>query len=850
MTIRALSLALTFGGFALLAAPPPINAGSDTCTAANSSLPVNEQWNCYEFYLPTFKYTTLYDMIPLEVRDEFGAVETLRWWDRVITIQETQNGVPVTRRKVFCEINASYDTYVGCERDQTNTQARNWYYHVYENEDTTSLLYGPNIYNHMPALAFFDNAWWAIWSSNNRRTPSPVDTTMGEYSFEKQGKIPVGHNMIPKYSDQEGVAGQRIILSKAPVIDDPARTDQEDREHAFLNNWTAPNLDGLFVDQMRKDPSDPTSPVSPDNRQWAPDLLVVDVKQSSGVYVEELWAFFTQSLGPQRGTYWGRLQHSAQNPTAQWQVQKINFAGTDIGGIGPGGFAFSAANALQLKHQSDMSKNDRIILPVMPDNQDPDNGVRHDSAVLYTDDFGATWQTSSRLTPPPAFDIWEPIFAEHPETGTLFLYYRNFTRVDRPSSQMMLTSYSTDAGETWSPIEAMPLEVPSIGGHAFSFGKRIALIHQDFENGFSGPIGAREGVRTGRVTDAGPALGFQNNDRVNLALFFSRSGEAGTFLPGPTISTNQVTNYTNDYESGATQMNQRGTDLAHMTLMDDKLYAIHRSSRSIRGVVVSHLPDDNTFYLYPRTAADIIPASSGTGWEECPADGGTDFDRELYFTSSYCTYTVDIDYDSENDVYGPRVRVERQASLSIETEQADFAAGEMLQLQFDVRSRLPESFTSDQQRMGILTIGGPQDYGYIEIGQWPLYKDKVLFVHGDNTTVLGDYNFQDQGRIEVTVFLYEDTLPGGSTQGKIQIIIEGVNSAKDSTNPREFPFDLGNIPQKFFFGYGYTQGLSYEERDYNPQGWFRLLATRVKSRIADKSDLSTLVGEVETQAEN
>ncbi|MEO1192041.1 MAG: hypothetical protein AAFY02_09810, partial [Pseudomonadota bacterium] len=421
-------------------------------------------------------------------------------------------------------------------------------------------------------------------------------------------------------------------------------------------------------------------------------------------------------------------------------------------------------------------------------------------------------------------------------TGHLFLYFKNREASGLPSSQMLLYSTSTDRGETWSAVEAMPLEVPGIGGHAFSFGNRIALIHHDFENGKSGVAGARQDDRTGRVTDSGPTGGYQDNDKINMALFFSRTGEIGTFLPGPTLTTNQLDIVTDDDGDPLTNplpavtpanvfslLNQRGADLAHMTYMDDTLYMIHRSSRSIRGAVIDYLPDPNSFYLYPRTAVEIVrdDGDDKNNWANCPGepDGYLKNWRALFFDSSYCAYRVTFLEEGRTRLLP---RLDRQASVSIETEQADFDAAEVLQLQFDFTSRLKSTFMGSKRRIALLTIGGPDDYGYIEVGNKAFPLD-VVYVQGGSTTVLGSYDFERDNWGKVDVWVHN----------------RGISIALEGSTRKDICIEGGISWQKLFFGYGYTQGKSYLEQAYNPLGWFRFRTDHVKTRIINTNPADT-----------
>ncbi|MEO1194403.1 MAG: hypothetical protein AAFY02_21840, partial [Pseudomonadota bacterium] len=340
---------------ALPAAAQTGPVGSPTCADANLTLaPGETPWNCYEFYdlstLPADNTTnpvtpeerrihrvTIYDMEAVTL-DASGGIEE-NWLQRV------ERSGPDNAKSLKCVVNEDQNPWVGCDEDASNALVRDWYWFDYG---------APAIYNHMPALAFFDGAWWAIWSSNDKKTPSANETNDAQDGLVSQGKIPSNHNMFPDYANIEGVTGQRILLSKSvAAADTPAG-----RRAAFLSGWSTPTPEGVFRDQLSVDPLSPydptTNPENPDNRQWAPDLLVVDVEQPVGGTTQELWAFFTQNLGDRgRGSYFGRLKRAADdpNPVPEWDVTRIDFTGLTIDPAD--GFAFLSANSLQLKHQPD-----------------------------------------------------------------------------------------------------------------------------------------------------------------------------------------------------------------------------------------------------------------------------------------------------------------------------------------------------------------------------------------------------------------------------------------------------------------------------------------------------------------
>lgn len=785
LTFAGLIALLVFGASGLAVAD-----SSGRCAEANQT--AEPQWNCYAFYDPVIEHVTIYDAELVTVGDDPEDIQAT-YMDRIIDSRKD--------KVLKCAVNAEDNINPDCVVNEKNRQVINWYWYQFRM---------PSIYNHMSALAFFDGSWFAVWGANDKRTPNKHDVER----LTKEGKIPEGQRIFPKLAYTEALPGQRVVLSKSPQkANSPAG-----RRDAFREGWTDPDSPdvplelskrGLFHQQLlwnTSKPYDPeTNPENPDTRQWAPELLVVDADPDPDNRREELWAFFTQNLSRGRGTYFARLQHSAQNPDAEWSVKRIDLAKTSLDPRS--GIVFVSPNAVQLKHQPEdrAYMNGWVLVPVTPQNE-TDKEVKNDLSVLYTKDGGETWNAFPRIIPTSNYEVWEPIIVENPVTGDLFIYARNRERADVPSSELLVYSSSRDGGKTWSPLEPMPLEVPSLRPHGFAIGDRIVMVHHDFESRFTREKGAREGVRTGRETNSGPG-GIGTSDRLNMALFFSRTGEIGSFLPGIAFTNNQRTTRSDD--------DQRGTSYPHMVVVDDTLYIIHTSERSIRGEIIYPLPPDDTYLLYPRSTVEIY--KKGTpGWDSCPADDpNVNYNRDDLFDSSLCTYT----YSDDGQGLGT---LTKQASISVESDTADYAADDMLQFQFDFAGVKPKKRLKPKQRIALLTIGGPDEYGMIEIGR-PKHAGKVVYTQGGKIHVLGDYENWGKNFGTIDVFLHK----------------EGVTLKLNGNDPVTVPKPIEW--QKLFLGYGYLQGPAYKEHLFNPRGRFSFHSDAIGSRIVQGADLQAIL---------
>ena len=110
---------------------------------------------------------------------------------------------------------------------------------------------------------------------------------------------------------------------------------------------------------------------------------------------------------------------------------------------------------------------DRLIVPLYSDGFDF-------SLMAISDDWGATWKTSTPLV--GAGNI-QPSLARRRD-GTLIAYMRD----NGPPPKRLMTSRSTDRGETWSPVEDSELPNPGSGAEVLVLANgHWALIYNDLE---------------------------------------------------------------------------------------------------------------------------------------------------------------------------------------------------------------------------------------------------------------------------------------------------------------------------------------------------------------------------------
>lgn len=98
------------------------------------------------------------------------------------------------------------------------------------------------------------------------------------------------------------------------------------------------------------------------------------------------------------------------------------------------------------------------------------------SLMAITDDWGATWKTSTPLVGPGNI---QPSIARRKD-GTLVAYMRD----NGPAPKRLMVSRSTDRGDTWSAVEDTELPNPGSGAEVLTLGNgRWALVYNDLERG-------------------------------------------------------------------------------------------------------------------------------------------------------------------------------------------------------------------------------------------------------------------------------------------------------------------------------------------------------------------------------
>ena len=98
------------------------------------------------------------------------------------------------------------------------------------------------------------------------------------------------------------------------------------------------------------------------------------------------------------------------------------------------------------------------------------------SLMAITDDWGATWKTS---TPLVGLGNIQPSLARKKD-GTLVAYMRD----NGPPPKRLMISRSTDRGETWSPVEDADLPNPGTGAEVLVLANgKWVLIYNDLERG-------------------------------------------------------------------------------------------------------------------------------------------------------------------------------------------------------------------------------------------------------------------------------------------------------------------------------------------------------------------------------
>ncbi|MBN2450340.1 MAG: exo-alpha-sialidase [Lentisphaeria bacterium] len=413
----------------------------------------------------------------------------------------------------------------------------------------------PHKYNHCATLAWFEDRWICLWGSHEPQI--------------------------------EHAPGQRIVFS----------TSRNGRD------WTP--IEGLFSNAAHCE--NPVLYPEGKGHQWQPNLGVVE---------GELWCLWNQGgsvrdfraadggEGPDlRGLYFSRLRHAG----GKWVNRRLEWDGRNYPLVhGRQFFTAGTQNLCRLR-------SGRVLAPVTlygAGGRAADAPVEATGwwaaekidTVAYTDDLGQTWRLSPGCqTPGLSWVQWEPTVWEQPD-GSVMMFARHNTNWNTglpqpPSGQFLLWSVSRDQGETWTPHTYVPIEsvcsrmhvAPLDGRGAWEpagpgddyTGRRLVMVHNDAPGGLL-------------PWEAG---------RTNLALFFAR-GHGLDFVAGNNISAHQPR-----------------ACYPQMWRHDDTLGICYTTSipeaRSIVVALVSPLPREDRYYLFPRSN-DVprpeAPVRNGNCW--------------------------------------------------------------------------------------------------------------------------------------------------------------------------------------------------------------------------------------------
>jgi len=217
-----------------------------------------------------------------------------------------------------------------------------------------------------------------------------------------------------------------------------------------------------------------------------------------------------------------------------------------------------------------LCRSGRVVAPVTLYCRAPDRPRRRQwNAVLYTDDGGKTWQISNPVSMVEDYYAqWEPAVHEQAD-GRLRMFMRNFTKATPPGTQWQLTTTGTGA-KKGEPVVFDPdpryswMETANSRMQVFRVrGGRYCMVHHDVH-----------------------VLHRDYTTRLNLALFFSRSGRDDFVASVPISRRNVISSYPQGIEH------------------DGKVYVVYTfgpgGHRGIEGAIIDPAPAPGRFYIWPR----------------------------------------------------------------------------------------------------------------------------------------------------------------------------------------------------------------------------------------------------------
>ncbi len=349
----------------------------------------------------------------------------------------------------------------------------------------------------------------------------------------------------------EGDAGQVNVLSTS----------------ADFENWSEP------IEFLGKEAENPVD--CPEGVMWQPNLL--------NYYDKKLLCFWSlcdpiEKSAPLEGS---GTYMSVYDPSlgSKWVNHKI----VDRYVIdGKSTIGFPSQNPF-------LCTSGRILVPVTFIDSSFQHGDEsrnyHYNVCIYSDDGGKSWGFSNPISQiDDRFGQWEPFFFEQSD-GKLRAFMRNFTKGTPPFNCWQLTcaGIGSAKGEEvkFDPDPKMCwMETANTRCQVFRTGKsRYCLLHHD--------LFLHHGVG---VWDWDPHRDYHS--RLNIALFFSRSGRDDFVASVPLSRRNVVSTYPQGIEH------------------EGRIYAAYTigagdECRSIEGVCVESSPEDGRYYIWPREKDDV-----------------------------------------------------------------------------------------------------------------------------------------------------------------------------------------------------------------------------------------------------
>ena len=304
--------------------------------------------------------------------------------------------------------------------------------------------------------------------------------------------------------------------------------------------------------------------------QWQPNLVLIKGGTQLGCAWSQGWSQSTEVDGCFADvTYWSVLDSSPQNG-GRWLNRQLTFDGGSAHGklINGGSWQiFPTQNPIFLR-------SGRLLVPVTLEQSSP---MARRAAVLISDDQGANFELSNGTWPADHLQgqwettVWEPTDSKN--STEVWLFDRNNSGTPSlPPDQRLLYARSTDAGESWTSLQAVHANavvarmlVTPLAGDLFM------MVHNDWTS-FNDTTGG----------DCNRC-----DDRVNTAMWFNRGGGIN-FVQGPGFAVGETGSV---YPQTFVDLKRSQASIVYTAA----------SPYGIRLAVVHPLPTPSHRYVYPRT---------------------------------------------------------------------------------------------------------------------------------------------------------------------------------------------------------------------------------------------------------